>query len=166
MLSSQTALEGVRATLRIRGYARRPYWAVFRSAASIRTPPSSPPIRGARSCSASRPPASSELGASAPVFVIRRPLPLHGLAHGLRPLDDASRSAVGQEISFTCWRCRPDAEAHIDYFARRAIDPRRAGSCGSRHHLTTRTSAQAECSPNVTLYSPGDHPALSFRSRP
>jgi membrane fusion protein, heavy metal efflux system len=156
--SSQTALEAARNKLRILGFNDEAISA-FQEKRSIN--PSTTifsPISGTVVQRKVGPGQYVNSGASDPVFVIGD-LSTVWLTAFVRETD-ASKVSVGQEIAFNVLAL-PDRTltAHIDYVAA-AIDP------ATRRLLVRATvdnkdgQLKPEMFANVTLYSPGDHPAV------
>jgi membrane fusion protein, heavy metal efflux system len=158
MRSSQTALEATRNKLRILGFSEEAILA-FQEKRSIN--PNTTifsPIAGTVVQRKVGPGQYVNSGASDPVFVIGD-LSTVWLTAFVRETD-ASKVAVGQEISFNVLALPGRTlTAHIDYVAA-AIDP------ATRRLLVRATidnkdgQLKPEMFANVTLYSPGDHPAV------
>ena len=158
MRSSQTALEAARNKLRILGFNEEAISA-FQEKRSIN--PNTTifsPIAGTVVQRKVGPGQYVNSGASDPVFVIGD-LSTVWLTAFVRETD-ASKVAVGQEISFNVLALPGRTlTAHIDYVAA-AIDP------ATRRLLVRATidnkdgQLKPEMFANVTLYSPGDHPAV------
>jgi membrane fusion protein, heavy metal efflux system len=158
MRSSQTALEAARNKLRILGFSEEAILA-FQEKRSIN--PNTTifsPIAGTVVQRKVGPGQYVNSGASDPVFVIGD-LSTVWLTAFVRETD-ASKVAVGQEISFNVLALPGRTlTAHIDYVAA-AIDP------ATRRLLVRATidnkdgQLKPEMFANVTLYSPGDHPAV------
>jgi membrane fusion protein, heavy metal efflux system len=156
--SSQTALEATRNKLRILGFNEEAISA-FQEKRSINPDTTIfSPIAGTVVQRKVGPGQYVNSGASDPVFVIGD-LSTVWLTAFVRETD-ASKVAVGQEISFNVLALPGRTlTAHIDYVAA-AIDP------ATRRLLVRATidnkdgQLKPEMFANVTLYSPGDHPAV------
>jgi len=158
MRSSQTALEAARNKLRILGFNEEAI-AAFQEKRSINPDTTIfSPIAGTVVQRKVGPGQYVNSGASDPVFVIGD-LSTVWLTAFVRETD-ASKVAVGQEIAFNVLALPGRTlTAHIDYVAA-AIDP------ATRRLLVRATidnkdgQLKPEMFANVTLYSPGDHPAV------
>jgi len=158
MRSSQTALEAARNKLRILGFSAEAILA-FQEKRSINPDTNIfSPIAGTVVQRKVGPGQYVNSGASDPVFVIGD-LSTVWLTAFVRETD-ASKVAVGQEIAFNVLALPGRTlTAHIDYVAA-AIDP------ATRRLLVRATvdnkdgQLKPEMFANVTLYSPGDHPAV------
>jgi cobalt-zinc-cadmium efflux system membrane fusion protein len=156
--SSQTALEATRNKLRILGFNEEAISA-FQEKRSINPDTTIfSPIAGTVVQRKVGPGQYVNSGASDPVFVIGD-LSTVWLIAFVRETD-ASKVAVGQEITFNVLALPGRTlTAHIDYVAA-AIDP------ATRRLLVRATidnkdgQLKPEMFANVTLYSPGDHPAV------
>src|SRR3984893_18301343 len=158
MRSSQTALEAARNKLRILGFTDEAISA-FQEKRSLNPDTTIfSPIAGTVVQRKVGPGQYVHSGASDPVFVMGD-LSTVWLTAFVRETD-ASKVAVGQEISFNVLALPGRTlTAHIDYVAA-AIDP------ATRRLLVRATidnkdgQLKPEMFANVTLYSPGDHPAV------